>query len=84
MILLNRPELTNEQKQQIVVLFLGDPLMGEVGISELATKFNRSRAGIEQVLREAIKGLLKLNTDAIQELADVETANAILEDANAD
>lgn len=76
MIAINGRDLSGSDKQRIVSMFLGDPITGNATITEISTQYAVHRSTVEDVLREAIRGLVQLAGDTIKDLADEMAQNA--------
>lgn len=76
MIITSKPhELTTDEKNDVIRLF------AHLSIADVAVKMGCHKLTIEQVLRDTLWGIGRLNQDLMQQLSDKETLDAQIKDA---
>lgn len=68
-------ELTTDEKNDVIRLF------AHLSIADVAAKMGCHKLTIEQVLRETLWGIGRLNQDLMQRLAEQETLDAQIKEA---
>lgn len=78
MIITARPhELTTDEKNDVIRMF------AHSSIADIAAKMGAHKITIEQILRDTLWGIGRLNQDLMQQLAEKETLDAQIKDATA-